>query len=87
MRAEESSHKTAWKNSTGTASQDNGSIEPKSGKSYIELEYDYALKRKKPFFAAVISDARLDAKVKTEGRSVLETTNGTLLQAFRERVT
>src|SRR6266496_3615130 len=33
-----------------------GSIEPKSGKSYIELEYDYAAKTKKPLFAAVISE-------------------------------
>src|SRR5215471_3135221 len=37
-----------------------GSIEPKAGKSYIELEYEYALEKKKPLFAAVISDANLD---------------------------
>src|SRR4030095_4041730 len=30
-----------------------GSIEPKSGKSYVESEYDYAVANKKPLFAAV----------------------------------
>jgi Domain of unknown function (DUF4062) len=64
-----------------------GSIDPKSKKSYIEVEYDYVTKSKKPLFAAVISDASIDAKVKNDGRSAVETTNGTLLQAFRERVT
>jgi hypothetical protein len=63
-----------------------GSIEPKSGISYIELEYDYAIKCKKPYFAAVISDARLDSKVKAKGRAALETTNGAQLEAFKERV-
>src|SRR5580658_4617871 len=29
-----------------------GSIDPKSKKSYIELEYDYATKSKKPLFTA-----------------------------------
>jgi hypothetical protein len=33
-----------------------GSIEPKSKKSYIEVEYDYAVNTNKPFFAVVISD-------------------------------
>src|ERR1700682_4809541 len=44
-----------------------GSIESKSGKSYIELEYEYALNAKKPLFAAVISDAYLETKVKAAG--------------------
>lgn len=30
-----------------------GSIEPKSGKSYIHLEYEYAIEKGKPFFACV----------------------------------
>ena len=64
-----------------------GSIEPKSGKSYIELEYDYAAKNKKPLFAAVISEPYLETKVKTVGPSAIETVNGTLLKAFRETVT
>ena len=64
-----------------------GSLEPNSGKSYIELEYNHALKRKKPLFAAVITDSYLDAKVRAAGRSAVETSNGTLMQAFRGRVT
>lgn len=64
-----------------------GSIESKTGKSYIELEYEYALKQKKPLFAAVISDAYLEAKVKVEGLSAIDTVNGSQLKAFREVVT
>jgi hypothetical protein len=64
-----------------------GSIEPKSGKSYIELEYDYATKNKKPLFAAVTSEQYLEAKVKATGPSAMETVNGVLLRAFRETVT
>jgi hypothetical protein len=64
-----------------------GSIEPKSGKSYIELEYDYAARKKKPLFAAINSKEYLEAKVKSDGISAIETTHGVLLEAFRERVT
>jgi Domain of unknown function (DUF4062) len=64
-----------------------GSVEPKSGKSYIELEYEYASKKKKPLFAAVINDAFLEAKVKEVGPAAIETLNGHLLKAFREDVT
>ena len=31
-----------------------GSIEPDSGKSYIQLEYEYAQKQRKPFFSLVV---------------------------------
>lgn len=64
-----------------------GSIEPKSGKSYIELEYDYATEIKKPLFAAVISDVYLDAKVRSSGPDVIERKNGNLLEEFRKIVT
>lgn len=64
-----------------------GSIEPKSGKSYIELEYAYASEKNKPLFAAVISERYLEAKVKAAGSSAIETDHGTLLRAFRETVT
>jgi len=63
-----------------------GSIEPKSGKSYIEQEYDYASRKKKPFFAAVITEEYLTAKVKAVGPDAIERTNGHLLNAFRENV-
>jgi hypothetical protein len=64
-----------------------GSIEPKSGKSYIELEYEYASNNKKPLFAAVINDTFLTAKVKTVGPDAMERINGHLLKAFHEAVT
>ncbi len=63
-----------------------GSLDPKSGKSYIEREYEYASKKKKPLFAAVISDVYLDTKVKSDGLNATERTNGHLLQAFKETV-
>src|SRR5438046_4027206 len=37
-----------------------GSIEPKSGKSYTHLEYEYALAQGKPVFACVIRDQAID---------------------------
>lgn len=49
-----------------------GSIEPISGKSYIQLEYEYAKKIKKPYFSIIIRDEALDEKVKTQSKSVLE---------------
>jgi hypothetical protein len=47
-----------------------GSIEPESGKSYIALEYEYAQKQGKPFFAVVIEDDYLEEKVKQHGSAV-----------------
>jgi hypothetical protein len=64
-----------------------GSIEPNSGKSYVELEYDYAVETEKPFFTAVIAEEYLDAKVKIKGKSVIETAQGSLLNTFRTKVT
>lgn len=63
-----------------------GSIEPKSGKSYIELEYEYAATNKTPLFAAVISEQYLEAKVRSIGSSAIETVNGAQLKTFRETV-
>lgn len=64
-----------------------GSIEPKSKKSYIQLEYEYAVQQKKPFFAAVISEKCVDAKTKTMGADAVERDNGHLLKPFRQAVT
>lgn len=41
-----------------------GSIEPKSQKSYIHLEYEYALEKGKPLFAVVINKDHLEKKSK-----------------------
>jgi Domain of unknown function (DUF4062) len=43
-----------------------GSIEPNSGKSYTQLEYEYAVKLKKPLFSLVISRDGLKDKIKKE---------------------
>ena len=49
-----------------------GSIEPKRKKSYIELEYRYALKRGKRVFSLVMSDDLLAQKVNISGLSAIE---------------
>lgn len=64
-----------------------GSIEPKSGKSYIELEYDYALESKKPLFAVVIDEKHLEERVRNIGFDVDERENQDEYKAFRKKVT
>jgi hypothetical protein len=63
-----------------------GSIEPKTSLSYVELEYDYAVASKKPIFAVVIAETALDAKVKNEGKDVLETESPKELKYFKDKV-
>ena len=63
-----------------------GSIEPKSGKSYTHLEYDYAVELGKPLFAIVINDKALDEKVNKEGKNVLELDNPQGLKDFKKVV-
>lgn len=40
-----------------------GSIEPDSGKSYVQLEYEYAKAQEKPYFALFITDKHLNERV------------------------
>ncbi len=63
-----------------------GSNESMSGKSYIELEYDYAVERNKPLFALVMSQTRQDKKVKSKGLKITENDHGEKFKAFRDRV-
>src|SRR2546429_447468 len=63
-----------------------GSIDPKSGKSYIRWEYEYALEKGKPLFACVITEAALDQRIKNFGKVVLETEEPQKLKAFKEFV-
>ncbi len=63
-----------------------GSIESESKKSYIELEYRYAIDQKKPHFAAVIAKEFLDRKVMSSGSSVIETEHGEKFTEFRAAV-
>ena len=63
-----------------------GSIEPQSELSYIELEYDRAVKLKKPYFAIVIDDSALAERIKSKGQDVFELDNAAKLGALRAKV-
>jgi hypothetical protein len=59
-----------------------GTIEPKSGKSYIHLEYEHALSKGKPFFACVIADTALQNLLIKNGSAE----SAQELDAFRDLV-
>jgi len=63
-----------------------GSLEPSSGVSYTELEYDYAMEQEKPLFSVVINENSLEAKVKEHGTEMMEKENPKQLKMFREKV-
>lgn len=63
-----------------------GSVEPKTGKSYTHLEYEYAISKNKPAFACVIQESAIESRVKILGTLVIETENPRELKAFREFV-
>lgn len=63
-----------------------GSIEPSSGRSYVELEYDYALEKGKPFFALVIDEKHHEKRVSEHGFKVDERKNRKEYDALREKV-
>ena len=49
-----------------------GSIESKTGKSYTQLEYEYAFDKGKPLFACVLKETALDARIKKHGREMID---------------
>jgi len=64
-----------------------GAIEPNSGLSYTELEYDYALANNKPYFSIVINDQALEDKIQKIGiKNATEQENPHLLKLFKEKV-
>lgn len=63
-----------------------GSIEPESGKSYTQLEYEFALNLGKPLFAVVIENNALEQKTRNEGTKVIEQNNYKEFQLFKEFV-
>jgi hypothetical protein len=63
-----------------------GSIEPKTGKSYIQLEYEYALSKHKPTFACAIKDEAIEPRAKKEGLKIVETERPQELKTFRADV-
>jgi hypothetical protein len=64
-----------------------GSIEHDTQKSYIQLEYEYAVARNKPMFAVVITQKGLDEKLRTMQSSAIDTANGAKLEDFKKAVT
>lgn len=63
-----------------------GSIEPESAKSYIQLEYEYAVAKGKPFFALYMTDAAINAKVQKFGIDFIEQNDTKKLNEFRAQV-
>lgn len=63
-----------------------GSIEDTTGLSYTEVEYDYAVSQKKPYFAIVITDNALRDKIVKLGDNAVENDNPDKHKVFREKV-
>jgi hypothetical protein len=63
-----------------------GSVEPSSGLGYTEVEYDYAVSQKKPYFAVVITESGLDKKIASLGKDAIEQVEGKKLKEFRDKV-
>ncbi|MFY3744881.1 DUF4062 domain-containing protein [Anaeromyxobacter sp. Red801] len=63
-----------------------GSIEPESGKSYVQMEYEYAVATKKPFFAVVIADTTLERRWASGDESVCERQHVAAYKEFRRLV-
>lgn len=64
-----------------------GAIESKSGKSYTQLEYEYALSKNIPVFAVVLSQYFLTNKINTLGlNNVMEQTAPDKYQLFKSLV-
>lgn len=63
-----------------------GSIEPTTGKSYTELEYNYAVEQGKALFAVVITKDALEKKVKEHGTDFIELKEPKPLADFKDKV-
>jgi hypothetical protein len=64
-----------------------GSIEPHSGKSYIEHEYDFAVSLGKPLFECVVEKKAHEEQVQRYGPEVMEQESPARLESFRQNVT
>ncbi len=63
-----------------------GSVDPESGVSYTELEYNYALDSGKPLFAVVINEDYLKKKIQAVGLDIMEREKPAELKLFRTKV-
>ncbi len=61
-----------------------GSLEPRSRRSYTELEYDFAVENNKPYFALVLSDEAVSLKLQELGITVVDHPDH--LSDFRKKV-
>ena len=64
-----------------------GSLEPASDKSYVQIEYEYALERRKPYFALVVNKQHHEERVKQHGLKVDERENPDQYKRFHTLVT
>ncbi|XZJ40751.1 DUF4062 domain-containing protein [Clostridium perfringens] len=63
-----------------------GSIEPDSGKSYTQLEYEYALEKEMPIFAVVLKDEFLHKKAANKEADVMKDISNPKFQEFKNLV-
>ena len=63
-----------------------GTVEQSSKKSYTQLEYEYAVSKAKPLFAAVLDDDAIQRKVTKSGLGMIERTFQAELATFRQLV-
>lgn len=64
-----------------------GSLDSESGKSYTQIEYEYAISTGIRFFAVVLTDKAIDDKIRAAGRAVMETDHQKELSDFKNVVT
>jgi len=64
-----------------------GSIEHTSGKSYVQLEYEYVVEKKKPFFSLVVSKEHHEQRVRDLGFKADEREQPQKYAALKEIVT
>lgn len=63
-----------------------GSIERQSGKSYTQLEYEYAIEKKIPVFAVVLKEKFLYEKASSQGNDVITDTTKEEYKEFKSLV-
>lgn len=65
-----------------------GSIDEKTGKSYTQIEYEYAKKKGKPMFSIILDETYLTEKSKKQGTTkIYEQKNNKLYEDFKKIVT
>lgn len=63
-----------------------GSIEPSSGKSYIQLEFEYAVEKGKPVFSIILDEDRIEERVKEMGSIAIEKEHAAKYREFKKHV-